>query len=105
MVTDIYTESTLFLTEGKNELAHVMGYPQLEPHLYELKGVLSRKKQMVPHLLKVLEDIARMNGYTTFMATVLAENSKMIKVFLGRYPHAKRTRTSDGEMEIEMPFL
>lgn len=54
MVTDIYTESTLFLTEGKNELAHVMGYPQLEPHLYELKGVLSRKKQMVPHLLKVL---------------------------------------------------
>ena len=54
MVTDIYTESTLFLVEGKNELAHVMGYPQLEPHLYELKGVMSRKKQMVPHLLKVL---------------------------------------------------
>jgi manganese-dependent inorganic pyrophosphatase len=54
MVTDIYTESTLFLVEGKNELAHVMGYPQIEPHLYELKGVMSRKKQMVPHLLKVL---------------------------------------------------
>lgn len=54
MVTDIYTESTLFLVEGKNELAHVMGYPQVEPRLYELKGVMSRKKQMVPHLLKVL---------------------------------------------------
>jgi len=54
MVTDIYTETTLFLAEGKNELAHVMGYPQLEPHLYELKGVMSRKKQMVPHLMKVL---------------------------------------------------
>ncbi|KAB0663624.1 putative manganese-dependent inorganic diphosphatase [Oryzomonas japonica] len=54
MVTDIYTESTLFLVEGKNELAHIMGYPQLEPRLYELKGVMSRKKQMVPHLLKVL---------------------------------------------------
>ncbi|SNB46950.1 putative manganese-dependent inorganic diphosphatase [Geobacter sp. DSM 9736] len=54
MVTDIYTESTLFLVEGKNELAHVMGYPQVEPQLYELKGVMSRKKQMVPHLLKVL---------------------------------------------------
>ena len=40
--------------EGKNELAHVMGYTQLEPHLYELKGVMSRKKQMVPHLLNVL---------------------------------------------------
>jgi manganese-dependent inorganic pyrophosphatase len=54
MVTDIYSETTLFLAEGKNELAHVMGYPQLEPHLYELKGVMSRKKQMVPHLIKVL---------------------------------------------------
>lgn len=54
MVTDIYSESTLFLAEGKNELAHLMGYPQLEPHLYELKGVMSRKKQMVPHLMKVL---------------------------------------------------
>jgi len=54
MVTDIYTESTLFLVDGKNELAHIMGYPQLEPRLYELKGVMSRKKQMVPHLLKVL---------------------------------------------------
>ncbi|WP_298271581.1 putative manganese-dependent inorganic diphosphatase [Geobacter sp.] len=54
MVTDIYTETTLFLVEGKNELAHLMGYPQVEPHLYELKGVMSRKKQMVPHLLKVL---------------------------------------------------
>lgn len=54
MVTDIYTETTLFLAEGKNELAHLMGYPQHEPHLYELKGVMSRKKQMVPHLMKVL---------------------------------------------------
>lgn len=54
MVTDIYSESTLFLAEGKNELAHLMGYPQVEPHLYELKGVMSRKKQMVPHLMKVL---------------------------------------------------
>jgi len=58
MVTDIHTESTLFLVEGKNELAHVMGYPQLEPRLYELKGVMSRKKQMVPHLLKVLGAVA-----------------------------------------------
>ncbi len=54
MVTDIYSETTLFLAEGLHQLGHVMGYPQLEPNLYELKGFMSRKKQMVPHLLKVL---------------------------------------------------
>jgi manganese-dependent inorganic pyrophosphatase len=54
MVTDIITETTLFLVEGHTRIAHVMEYPQLEPHLYELKNVMSRKKQMVPHLLKIL---------------------------------------------------
>jgi manganese-dependent inorganic pyrophosphatase len=54
MVTDITTETTLFLVEGHTRIAHVMEYPQLEPHLYELKDVMSRKKQMVPHLLKIL---------------------------------------------------
>jgi manganese-dependent inorganic pyrophosphatase len=57
MVTDIYTETTLFLVEGKNELAYVMEYPQMEPDLYELKGVMSRKKQMVPHLIKALSSL------------------------------------------------
>jgi manganese-dependent inorganic pyrophosphatase len=54
MITDITTETTLFLVEGHTRIAHVMEYPQLEPHLYELKNVMSRKKQMVPHLLKIL---------------------------------------------------
>jgi manganese-dependent inorganic pyrophosphatase len=54
MVTDIASENSLFLVEGHTRIAHVMEYPQLEPHLYELKGVMSRKKQMVPHLLKIL---------------------------------------------------
>ena len=54
MVTDIVSGTTLFLVEGHTRIAHVMEYPQLEPHLYELKGVMSRKKQMVPHLLKIM---------------------------------------------------
>ena len=57
MVTDITTETTLFLVEGHTRIAHVMEYPQLEPHLYELKNVMSRKKQMVPHLLKILAKV------------------------------------------------
>lgn len=57
MVTDITSETTLFLVEGHTRIAHAMEYPQLEPHLYELKNVMSRKKQMVPHLLKVLSRV------------------------------------------------
>lgn len=57
MVTDITTETTLFMVEGHTRIAHVMEYPQLEPHLYELKNVMSRKKQMVPHLLKILAKV------------------------------------------------
>jgi len=57
MVTDITSETTLFLVEGHTRIAHVMEYPQLEPHLYELKNVMSRKKQMIPHLLKILAKV------------------------------------------------
>ena len=54
MVTDISSETTLFLVEGHTRIGHVMEYPQLEPHLYELKNVMSRKKQVIPHLMKIL---------------------------------------------------
>ena len=57
MVTDITAGTTLFLVEGHTRIAHVMEYPQLEPHLYELKNVMSRKKQMVPHLMKILAKV------------------------------------------------
>ena len=54
MVTDISTESTMFLMEGGQAFTRFMGYPQPEPHVFEMKGVMSRKKQLVPHLIKVL---------------------------------------------------
>ena len=54
MVTDIATESTMFLMEGGQAFTRFMAYPQPEPHLFEMKGVMSRKKQLVPHLIKVL---------------------------------------------------
>lgn len=57
MVTDISSETTLFLVEGHTQIGHVMEYPQLEPHLFELKSVMSRKKQMIPHLMKMLAKI------------------------------------------------
>jgi len=56
------------------------------------------------YLLEVLESIARKNRYTAFVATVLAENRKMVRVFQNRYPNSKLTRTGGGEIELEMKF-
>ncbi|WP_224984696.1 putative manganese-dependent inorganic diphosphatase [Geomonas agri] len=54
MVTDISSESTMFMMEGGQAFTRFMGYPQPEPHVFEMKGVMSRKKQLVPHMIKVL---------------------------------------------------
>ncbi len=55
LVTDIVEGTSLLIAQGGKELPYLMGYPKLGTDLYELKGVLSRKKQLVPHLLKVLQ--------------------------------------------------
>ncbi len=55
-------------------------------------------------LLASLETIAKENNYKKFVATVLAENRKMLKVFQKRYPDAKLIRSGSGEMEVEMVF-
>ena len=55
LVTDIVLENSLLLTAGPSELPYIIGYPQESENLYRLKGVLSRKKQLVPHLLKVFK--------------------------------------------------
>lgn len=54
LVTDIVAGDSLLLVATEAGMAFAMGYPQREEHLYELKGVLSRKKQLIPHLLRVL---------------------------------------------------
>jgi manganese-dependent inorganic pyrophosphatase len=56
LVTDIVQETSLFLVLGGKELPYVIGYPQVEENLYQLNGVLSRKKQLVPHLLKIFKN-------------------------------------------------
>ncbi|PLY06009.1 MAG: inorganic diphosphatase [Desulfuromonas sp.] len=55
LITDIVMENSLLVTAGPNELPFIIGYPQKGNDLYLLKGVLSRKKQLVPHLMKVFK--------------------------------------------------
>jgi len=55
-VTDIVRQTSLLLVMGEEELLDLIAYPRLAPDLFELKGVLSRKKQLVPHLLRAFKE-------------------------------------------------
>ena len=57
LVTDIVLGNSLLLTAGSSNLPFIIGYPQEADNLYRLKGVLSRKKQLLPHLLKVFKGV------------------------------------------------
>lgn len=56
LVTDIVTQSSLLLVRGEADLLDLIAYPRLAPDLFELKGVLSRKKQLIPHLLRAFRE-------------------------------------------------
>ncbi len=56
LVTDIVEGTSLLLALGPKELSYLIGYPAQEKNLYLARGVLSRKKQLVPHLLKIFKD-------------------------------------------------
>lgn len=56
LVTDIVAQSSLLLVRGAVDLLELIAYPRLAPELFELKGVLSRKKQLIPHLLRAFRE-------------------------------------------------
>ena len=55
LVSDIIYENSLLLFAGDSGIVTRIGYPIVTPNLAELKGVLSRKKQLVPRILSVLK--------------------------------------------------
>ncbi|MFC1856000.1 putative manganese-dependent inorganic diphosphatase [Thermodesulfobacteriota bacterium] len=56
LATDISTSHSLMIFDGEPILCNMLGYPILEPGVAELKGVLSRKKQLLPHMLNVFKE-------------------------------------------------
>jgi len=57
LVTDIVQGTSLLLIEAEKEIIYNLGYPLVEEKVYELKNVLSRKKQVAPHLLSLFNEI------------------------------------------------
>ena len=55
LVTDVIIEDSLLLVAGHKYLLNTIPYKPLDEHLFSLPRVLSRKKQLLPDLLKVFE--------------------------------------------------
>jgi manganese-dependent inorganic pyrophosphatase len=50
LVTDISRHDSILLTAGDPRVATAIEYPEIKPNVFELKGVVSRKKQLFPYL-------------------------------------------------------
>ncbi|OGP21827.1 MAG: hypothetical protein A2054_11025 [Deltaproteobacteria bacterium GWA2_55_10] len=57
LVTDITQGTSLLLAVGDKEVLYKLDYPRLGEGVYELKNVISRKKQVVPHILGLFNEI------------------------------------------------
>ncbi|MES2920110.1 MAG: putative manganese-dependent inorganic diphosphatase [Verrucomicrobiota bacterium] len=57
MVTDITSSSSLLLCTGETRIIDGITYPRLADQLFEMTGVLSRKKQMMPYLTDLVRQL------------------------------------------------
>jgi manganese-dependent inorganic pyrophosphatase len=55
LVTDINTQNSLLLAYGAESFLKEIDFPQREPNVWELEGIVSRKKQLLPYLLRCVE--------------------------------------------------
>jgi manganese-dependent inorganic pyrophosphatase len=57
MITDISTQSSYLLTAGEPKIIENIEYPAVEKNLFDLPGVVSRKKQLLPQLMWILNRV------------------------------------------------
>lgn len=54
LVTDVVTHTSMLLVSGPSEFIQNITYPHVEDTIFELKDVVSRKKQLLPYLTEVI---------------------------------------------------
>jgi manganese-dependent inorganic pyrophosphatase len=59
LVTDITRHRSLLLTDGDQRITDALTYPRLRKGVFDLEGVVSRKKQFFPYLSNHLARISR----------------------------------------------
>lgn len=55
LVTDVIAENSLLLVAGKKYLLNTIPYHKIKENLFDLPRIVSRKKQLLPDLLKAFE--------------------------------------------------
>ncbi|MFP4230427.1 MAG: putative manganese-dependent inorganic diphosphatase [Spirochaetaceae bacterium] len=58
MITDVVKGDSLLLTNGYSEGDRRLVYPKVDERMYRLPGVLSRKKQLLPEVVRVAHELA-----------------------------------------------
>jgi manganese-dependent inorganic pyrophosphatase len=58
MVTDINTQNSLLIVAGNEDVRNEIKYPKRDQsNIYELSGIVSRKKQLIPYFSSLLKDL------------------------------------------------
>ena len=57
MVTDITSSTSLLLCSGEEKIIETISYPKIGENHFEMVGVLSRKKQMMPYLVDLIRGL------------------------------------------------
>jgi manganese-dependent inorganic pyrophosphatase len=50
LVTDVVSQTSLLVLAAPEAFHNLISYPEIEPDIYRLDGVVSRKKQLLPYL-------------------------------------------------------
>jgi len=62
LVTDINTQTSILLVCGAREFLDTIDFPQTADNAFLLDGIVSRKKQLLPYLLRCLHRMKPLRG-------------------------------------------
>jgi manganese-dependent inorganic pyrophosphatase len=57
MITDVNHQASLLMVAGSGDLKQALGYPRMPGNVFDLGSVVSRKKQLLPHIIRTLANL------------------------------------------------
>jgi manganese-dependent inorganic pyrophosphatase len=77
LVTDINTQNSVLLVKGDPAIIERISYPHVEQdEIFDLPGVVSRKKQLIPYLTSLIKELAADGALPTAKSTATVSKRK-----------------------------